>query len=107
MDIDKDNINLQSFSDAFLIQGKTSEQKPLPEEFALGNLVKLNNSYREYNHGIIVEHIGYNAMGSPHVSLHLYNTDGEIYLTMEGSQTPHYVDFAATEFEVIRVAKTR
>ena len=104
--MERDNVNFQSFDDAFLIQGKTPEQKPLPEEYALGNLVKLNQSYREYSHGIIVEHIGYNAMGSPHVSLHLYNTNKEIYLMSEGGQTPCYVDFAATDFEVIRVAKS-
>ena len=105
--MEEDNVNIQPFTDALLFQGKSPEQKPLPEEYALGNLVRLNESYREYNHGIIVEHIGYNAMGSPHVSLHLYNTEGEIYLMSEGSRTPCYVDLAATEFEVIRVAKTR
>ena len=105
--MEEDNVHIQPFADALLIQGKSSEQKPLPKEYALGNLVRLNKSYREYNHGIIVEHIGYNAMGSPHVSMHLYNEDGEIYLMSAGGKTPCYVDFAASEFEVIRVAKTR
>ena len=104
--MEEDNVNIQSFADALLFQGKSSEQKPLPEEYALGNLVKLNQSYRKYDYGIIVEHIGYNAMGSPHVSLHLYNEDGEIYLMSAGGKTPCYVDFSASEFEVIRVAKT-
>lgn len=105
--MEDDNVNIQPFTDALLFQGESPEQNPLPKEYALGNLVRLNQPYREYNHGIIVEHIGYNAMGSPHVSLHLYNTDGEIYLMSEDGNTPRYIDFAATEFEVIRVAKTR
>ena len=82
-------------------------QKPLPEKFALGNLVRLNEPYKQFDHGIIVEHIGHNAGGVPHVSLHLWNPQGELHVMKEGSQTPHYVDFLITEFEVIRVAKTR
>lgn len=82
-------------------------QNSLPEKFALGNLVKLNESYKQFDHGIIVEHIGYNAGRIPHVSLHLWNQEGELHVMKEGSQTPHYVDFLATEFEVIRIAKTR
>ena len=46
-------------------------------------------------------------MVSTHVSLHLYSEEGEIYLMSAGGKTPCYVDFAASEFEVIRVAKTR
>ena len=51
--MEEDNVNIQSFADALLFQGKSSEQKPLPEEYALGNLVKLNQSYRKYDYGII------------------------------------------------------
>ena len=102
------NVNCHPLNDdEWPIQGKSVEENPLQPEYALGNLVKLNEPYREYDHGIIVEHIGYNAEGSPHVSLHLYNTRGDIYVMEEGPLTPHYVDFAATEFEVIRVANTR
>jgi len=54
-----------------------------------------------------VEHVGYNAGGVPHVSLHLWNAQGELHVMKEGPQIPHYVDFVATEFEVVRVAKTR
>lgn len=102
------NINFHPLNDdEWLTQGKSVGEHSLEPEYFLGNLVKLNEPYRQYDHGIIVEHIGYNAEGSPHVSLHLYNTRGEIHVMKEGLQTPHYVDFAATEFEVIRVANTR
>ena len=94
-------------NDVWVVHGRKPEQEPLPEDLALGNLVRLNESYRQFDHGIIVEHIGYNARGTPHVSLHLWNKQGELHVMKEGSQTPHYVDFVATEFEVIRVAKTR
>ena len=94
-------------NDVWVVHGKTPEQESLPKEFALGNLVKLHESYKQFDHGIIVEHIGYNAGGVPHVSLHLWNPQGELHVMKEGSQTPHYVDFVATEFDVIRVAKTR
>ena len=93
-------------NDVWVVPGKRPEQKPLPEEFALGNLVRLHESYKQFDHGIIVEHI-YNAGGTPSVSLHLWNPQGELHVMKEGSQTPHYVDFLITEFEVIRVAKTR
>ena len=103
-----DNIVFEALDkDVWVTHSKKAEEQPLPEEFALGNLVKLNEPYREYDHGVIVEHIGRNARGFPHVSLHLYNTNGEIYLMSEGGRTPCYVDFASTDFEVIRVAKTR
>jgi len=94
-------------NDVWVVHEKRPEQKLLPEEFALGNLVRLHEPYKQFNHGIIVEHVGYNAEGIPNVSLHLWNTHGEIHVMKEGLQTPHYVDFVATDFEVIRVAKTR
>ena len=96
-----------SETNGWFIYGKKPEQKPLPKEFALGNLVRLHEPYKQFDHGIIVEHVGYNAGGVPHVSLHLWNAQGELHVMKEGPQIPHYVDFVATEFEVVRVAKTR
>ena len=101
--VDKDTRFESLENDARVGKGN---QNSLPEKFALGNLVRLNESYKQFDHGIIVEHI-YNAGGTPSVSLHLWNPQGELHVMKEGSQTPHYVDFLITEFEVIRVAKTR
>ena len=105
-----DNVKINVFNNEWMISGKSTEEQSLPEKYALGNIVQLHESYREYSHGIIVEQLGFNALGSPHVSLHLFNGGGEIYIMgdeIEGSITPHYVDFAASEFDVVRVAKTR
>jgi len=107
---DNDNGTLDVFSNEWVISAKSEEERSLPEKYALGNIVQLHESYREYSHGIIVEQLGYTAVGSPHVSLHLFNADGEIYIMgdeIKGSITPHYVDFAISEFDVVRVAKTR
>ena len=102
-----DDINYMLSGTGSVKKESKLKEQPLPEEFALGNLVKLNEPYRMFDHGIIVEHIGYSAMGYPYVSLHLYNTKGEMFLMSGGLRTPCYVDFAATEFEVIRAANTR
>ena len=109
---DEKNVYFEPLdNDVWVVHGsepmKPPEQEPLPEDLALGNLVRLHKPYKQFDHGIIVEHIGYNARGTPHVSLHLWNQQGELHVMKEGPQTPHYVDFVATEFEVIRVAKTR
>jgi len=55
-----------------------------------------------YRFGIIVEHIGYNWRGEPRVSLHLYDDEG--FLLMGPNNIPGYVDFAAAEFQVHKIA---
>ena len=105
---DKENLYFEPLdSDVWGVHSQNPNQESLLQEFALGNLVRLYEPYKQFDHGIIVEHIGHNAGGVFRVSLHLWNKQGEIHVMKEGLQTPHYVDFTVEEFEVIRVAKTR
>jgi len=100
--VDKDTQFESLENGAWIGEGN---QNSFPEKFALGNLVRLNEPYRQFDHGIIVEHIGY-VKKVPRVSLHLWNQQGELHIS-SNPPIPHYVDFSATQFEVVRVAKTR
>lgn len=77
--------------------------EPFPEELALGNIVKLKTPYlHRYEFGIIVEQVGY-AIGGPQVSLHLYTSEGNLY--MGPNNIPSYVDFVASEFVLWKIAR--
>ena len=95
-----------------IIQGKSPEEAPYGEAWALGNIVRLKEPYRpclgadlhgnvprtEYQYGVIVEHIGGDFRGDPRVSLHLYSADGRIF--MEPNHIPEYVDFCVSELDL-------
>jgi hypothetical protein len=58
----------------------------------------------QYTHGIIVEHVGYNAWGVPMVSLHVYDDQGQLHL-IKGSLIPAYVDTVASDLLLLAVAQ--
>jgi hypothetical protein len=92
------------------IRGLTPQESPLPEpELSLGNIVRLKKPYiadrgTKYTHGIIVEHVGYNAFGKPMVSLHVYDDKGLLHKD-KGSMIPAYVDFCASDLVLLAIAK--
>lgn len=100
--------------DVEIYRGMTPAESAYPEELALGNIVKLKESYRptltaagqareSFTHGIIVEQLTRNAFGMPLLSLHLYNPETrEIFLGPNG--IPEYVDTAADEILLWKIA---
>jgi len=95
-------------NDVTIRQGMSASESPLPmPELAPGNIVRLKKPYRvegqELQFGIIAEQIGWNAFGVPQVSLHLYGADWRLYVPVP--PIPGYVDFCASEFTLLRVAR--
>lgn len=93
-----------------LVRGLSAQEQPLPEpELSLGNVVRLKKPYvadkgTKYTHGIIVEHVGYNAFGKPMVSLHVFDDQGKLHL-IKGSLIPAYVDFCASDLVLLAIAQ--
>lgn len=93
-----------------VICGLSAEESPLPEpELSLGNVVRLKAPYvadrgTKYTHGIIVEHVGWNAFGTPTVSLHVYDDAGRLHL-VKGSMIPASVDTVASDLMLLAIAR--
>ena len=100
------NVELTSFGDNLMVQGKSPSQVPYPETLALGNIVKLKEPYpigtEEFEHsgsrrklyatyGIIAEQVSWAASGNPIVSLYLYSDKGQMY--MGPNNIPTFVDY--------------
>ncbi|AFY61853.1 hypothetical protein [Synechococcus sp. PCC 6312] len=65
---------------------------------SLGDIVKLNKPYREFEFGIVVE-----ILDQETVSLHLYNEKGNIYLIPKN--IPRYVDFKTGQITLYKIAE--
>lgn len=81
-----------------LLRAKQSDPHPLAKE-----QMAMWDGWAGFSYGIIVEHIGRNAMGEFNVSLQLYDPElGVIF--MGPNNIPEYVDCSSSEFTLWKIA---